>query len=251
MDFFESLIKKAEALVKEGKIVEAMWVYDEAQEIKPDDLDLQSLRANYLANLTAQGRDREYISGVINSYLKKAYLLYQQGNFKPALDLLDKGIKIAPNIPNLYGLKASICTQIRNFEEGVRCYKKVLEMDITKEQRFSTLHSLGYLLTMLKRYDESIKFTDEALSLNPRDNTLYYNKGTALQRWGKSKEAIKALDKGLSLNPEKSMKIKFLLNKGNAFSDLNKNQKAVTCFKEILSIDPANKTAQDMISKLS
>lgn len=251
MESFESLIKKAEALVREGKIVEAMWVYDEAQEIKPDDLDLKSLRANFLANLAAQGREWEYISGVINSYLKKAYLLYKQGNFKPALELLDKGINIAPNIPNLYGLKASICTKIRNFEEGVRCYKRVLEMDITKEQRFSTLHSLGYLLTMLKKYDESIKFTNEALSLNPKDNTLWYNKGTALQRWGKSKEAIKALDKGLSLNPQKSMKIKFLLNKGNAFSDLKKKQKAITCFNEILSIDPNNKTAKEMISKLS
>jgi tetratricopeptide (TPR) repeat protein len=124
-------------------------------------------------------------------------------------------------------------------------------MKISKDQRFTTLHSLGYLLTMLKNYEESIKFTNEALSLNPRDNTLWYNKGTALQRWGKSKEAIKALDKGLSLNPEKSMKIKFLLNKGNAFSDLNKNQKAITCYKEMLSIDPDNKTAKDMINKLS
>ena len=57
----------------------------------------------------------------------------------------------------------------------------------------------GHAIYDLKRYEEARTAYDQAISLDPKDATAYYNRGLALDRLGKKKEAQQAYNKAKQL----------------------------------------------------
>lgn len=73
--------------------------------------------------------------------------------------------------------------------------------------------NLGNFLTQVKRYDESFKYLDEAIKLDPNYPNPYIAKGVALAQIGKVKEGISYLEKAEKLGVGQATMIIQMLKK--------------------------------------
>lgn len=94
------------------------------------------------------------------------------------------------------------------------------------------------------KFEEAIRFYDEALALKPDYSEALFNKGTALCEQGKLKEAISLFDKVLEINPQDW---EALHNKGNALLNLYCFKESLECYNKALEINP--KDAETLYNK--
>jgi tetratricopeptide (TPR) repeat protein len=109
-------------------------------------------------------------------------------------------------------------------QEAIDCFDKALEIDpyddlsqrskdiqleeikaidpITHSPDASSLVTKGLDLQADSKYDEAIQCYDEALKINPNDESVWENKANALASLDKDKEAIQCYDEALKINPE-------------------------------------------------
>ena len=84
------------------------------------------------------------------------------------------------------------------------------------------------------KYNESIAYFDQALTINPNDVTVLTNKGIALLGLGKSNESIAYFDKALTINPNDVMALN---SKGLALYRLGEYNGSISYFDKALAIN--------------
>jgi tetratricopeptide (TPR) repeat protein len=130
-------------------------------------------------------------------------------------------------------LKANIYYYKEEYDEAIKCYDKVLEID---PNDIFALNNKGLALDDLGKHDEAIKCYDKVLEIDPNyAAAVWYNKGLALYHLGNYNEAIKCYDKALEIDPSY---INALINKGNALCYLSNYNEAIKCYDKVLEIDP-------------
>lgn len=120
-------------------------------------------------------------------YDKAAETLLKYGYFEDAIFCCDKGINKDPEKLNFPKLKALSLINLGKFNEAIEILNKILE----KQKDALSLVTKGYALMGLQKYEESIKYFDEALSINPNIKEALIYKCLALIFLGKVEEAMK------------------------------------------------------------
>ncbi|MDG6221519.1 MAG: tetratricopeptide repeat protein, partial [Candidatus Thermoplasmatota archaeon] len=100
--------------------------------------------------------------------------------------------------------------------------------------------SKGSALIKLGRYDEAISSINEALRINPRNETAWNNKGNALSKQGKLDEALRCFKESVKIQP--SYEIAWN-NMGNVFARKGQYDKAISCYNRAISLEPGYKDA--------
>ena len=92
-------------------------------------------------------------------------------------------------------------------------------------------------LRVLKKYDESIPYYDDALKMLPNTEKLfvYSSKGVALRNLKKYDDALMCYDKALKINPNDH---EILFNKGVVFHELKRYEDAITCYDKSIQSKP-------------
>jgi tetratricopeptide (TPR) repeat protein len=98
----------------------------------------------------------------------------------------------------------------------------------------------GVSLNSLGRLDESIRFFDKAIEINPRYAEAWNNKGISLHRLGRFDEAIRCYDKAIEINPRQA---EVWCNKGLSLSGLGRFAEAIRCCDEALEANLLDGTA--------
>lgn len=88
---------------------------------------------------------------------------------------------------NVYTSKGITLKTLGRLEEALKCYKKGIQH---YPHAVTARLNLASLLIDLKRYDEAILISDEAILIDPKDANIYTNKGLALKNLGRNEEAI-------------------------------------------------------------
>lgn len=123
-----------------------------------------------------------------------------------------------------------------NYEEALRIYKAIINIDNT----FRTAHiNLGSLYYRMQQYEQALDCFGKALHLK-EDYIVLFNIGSLLFRVGQYKKAIIALNQSIALNPSFYIAI---LVKGIAFSKLHNYKAALSCFVKVLTTNPDNQVA--------
>jgi tetratricopeptide (TPR) repeat protein len=94
-----------------------------------------------------------------------------------------------------------LCFEECNYEEAIKYYDKILEIDPTYTK---ALVGKGISLGFLDKYQEALKYIDKALEYNPKYDYGYYGKGVILGLQDKYQEALKYFDKALGINSKYS-----------------------------------------------
>jgi tetratricopeptide (TPR) repeat protein len=112
------------------------------------------------------------------------------------------------------------------------------------EDNWIAQNTLGALLGVEGKFDESIIHLQKAIRLNPAYPDPYFNLGVAYYRKGNRQEAVQYYRESLRLEPGNIARRLVL---GNVLQDMGMRENALKEYQEVLRIDPNNKEALDLL----
>ena len=116
------------------------------------------------------------------------------------------------------------------------------DISLLLEKDVKDWHAIGAALITEGRFEESIKYYDRILEINPEDQRAMLNKGSVLLELDRYEDAIKEYDRILEINPDN---VKALVSKGMALSFLQQYDEALFVIDKALSIEPNNKMVRE------
>ena len=171
-----ALLTQAVELHREGRLADAANIY--GQILKADD---QHFDALHLLSVAAQ----------------------QSGDPSGAVALIDRALKVSPQVSDAWTNRSSI------------------------------LMDLG-------RIEEAKESCDRAVELDPKSAEAYFNRGNALSRLGKRREAMDSYRQSLALKPEF---LECMLNLAGESIDEGNFEEAAGLLSHVLTAEPMNATA--------
>ncbi len=142
-----------------------------------------------------------------------------KGDLPGALEDVNKSIKVDPNDPVAYNMRALIEIDMGNYDAAMRDFSKVIEL---MPERFDSWANRGALKFKLGDFKGAIKDFDKSLALNPRNSRSLYSRAAAKYNSGDYAGAVK--DYGLA--------IKYSSKNGRAYYERAIALMALDRFKE-------------------
>jgi tetratricopeptide (TPR) repeat protein len=134
--------------------------------------------------------------------------------------------------------------QVKYWRDGMTLYTHAIQ--VTKNNWWA-YHHIGELFFRDEKFDEAIKYLNEALRIKPDFADAHNNIGAALVRQGKFDEAIQHLTEALQINPASA---DAHANLGFAFAKIGDVQKAIEHYLASLQINPAQPDTQFNLANL-
>jgi tetratricopeptide (TPR) repeat protein len=92
----------------------------------------------------------------------------------------------------------------------------------------------GYVALNEGRNDEAVKYFENAVKIDDRDEMIFYNFAAALYNTGKYQRADSVLKKGLEINPDFELILMYL---GNIARSKNKTEEAIAYYEKVINAD--------------
>ena len=92
-----------------------------------------------------------------------------------------------------------------------------------------------------KDAENTLKYFDKAIQLEPLNYLAWANKGLILKMLGRIEDALACYDRALDIQP---MYVNAWYNKGVLLGSMGKYKTAKRCFKQVLALDPNNNLAK-------
>ncbi len=152
---------------------------------------------------------------------------------------LDKALNLAldlraelPNWANVYFLLSQIYLHQDDVKEAEINIDKSLELDPYDDTAFG---QKAYIEITKKKFEAALNFANEGLRINPKSNFCQNARTTALTKLNRKEEAKSSIENLLEDDPEDAHSH---ANVGWSYLEHNDTKKALTHFKEALSLDP-------------
>jgi tetratricopeptide (TPR) repeat protein len=133
------------------------------------------------------------------AYAGKTLARHKLLEYEPALEAVNKAIKLDPMNARLYFYKANILDDQENTIDALIEINTAVEIKPSYAQAH---YNRGIFLAKLTRYEEAISSIDKALKYNPRDANAYNIKGTIQFELGQYKQSLASYKKALKLDPD-------------------------------------------------
>ena len=188
------------------EIQEALWSYDTALQVDPNN---------------------------INALDGKGALLFHLGSEVEAMVYFDRALQVDPN--NIIALdgKGAALDSLGEHQDALEYYDGALQVD---PNNGDVLNNKGGALGNLERYEEAMQYTDRALQVDPNNGDVLNNKGSALFHLGRYDEAMVYFYRALQVDPNN---VDASTNMGTILAILGRYDEAIVYFDRILSyIDP-------------
>ncbi|WP_456440684.1 tetratricopeptide repeat protein [Psychroserpens sp.] len=137
-----------------------------------------------------------------------------------------------PNDPDVYFLLSQIYLHRENSKEALININKAIEIDPYNENYFG---QKAYVLLNKKKYTEALDFANEGLRVNAKNTFCLNARTTALTKLNRKDEVSDTISDLLNENPENAYSH---ANAGWSYLENNNTPKALTHFKEALSLNP-------------
>lgn len=218
---------------KEKSWGQAIINFEKYLKLNPDDLSIYDNLANcYLSNkepekakeisMKIRSEHPKYISNLT----RLADIYFSEKNFHKALNIYNECLIINNENPNLHYEKTLIYIELKNYEEALECIQNAEKLNF--ENQDSLNNTFGVIYQNLKRYNEALKYFNEAILLNESKAIFYSNRASLYGELNNYHKAIEDIDKAINLDPSESliyMKVYYLIYLNEfelAFSLLNK-----------------------------
>ena len=162
----------------------------------------------------------------------KGFILYTQGRYAEAIDLLNKAITLKPDYTMAHINLINSYASINDYNSASMALDKVLAL---VPNDFNLLTKKGIFLFTERKYSEAIKFYKKALELKKDNIEGYVYLAEAYFTLNDYTNALKALDTGLSYQPDDYL---LLNNKGYVLFVMKKYEEASGYFIASLKQKP-------------
>ncbi len=213
----ESYVAEAEAAFGEGKLVQAMDLYQQAIQADPqnDALYVALARVQIYATRYPDAQNSAEAALLLNAnnpraHAMRAWALSRQGDYLAAEAAIKRALEIDPNS----GLTHAIYTEILidSFQSGVSSFaslEKAIEQSrlaISLEPNTIEAHyARGYVLEATGNYQEALEEYQAALAINPNLADLHLALGRNYRILQVYDLAIEAFTRANALNPADPM----------------------------------------------
>ena len=197
--------KEGDALYKQEKFQEAIKLYSESIQIKPD------------FSWPYYNRSRAHLC---------------LGNNQQAIDDCNKGIEVEPKEAYAYYNRGYVYSALGKKEQAIVDYTKAIELD----PKFAyAYNNRGCVYSSLKKIEQAIADFTKAIELNPKQAEAYHNRGMDYLEVGNYRQVIADCTKAIELNP------KFITAysvRGEAYSALGNNEQAIADYTKAIELNP-------------
>lgn len=201
--------------------------------------------------------------------LRKAEFLILEDGFSEALAQLSIAESLAPENSDVHFLKGEAFMGLKRWERAHEAFKKSIALStedtaalllnialLYREQddmaaalpylllaydrdrtSLSILFELGYCYDVLGNFDQSERFYQEHLDIDPFSTSVWYNLGILYVRNGEYAKGIDAYEMALAVEPNNTM---VMHNLGNAYMAQEEYGRAVDIYAELVGIDDTN-----------
>lgn len=119
---------------------------------------------------------------------------------KKALEYVEQGLKYADkNDYALYYIAGTACMAAQDFENSIKYINKAIELEPKNVQLYNNLGT-AYLTT--GKLDDALKTYKKSIDIEPKDSLAYFNIASILQMQDKHEEACEYFEKAHELEPE-------------------------------------------------
>ncbi|MGB2697341.1 MAG: FlgO family outer membrane protein [Candidatus Zixiibacteriota bacterium] len=132
-------------------------------------------------------------------FLIDAYHHLFQGRVQEAKQLLEEMVRLYPDEKLAHENLALINYQMKNYEEAIAEYNKVIELDSLNKDAYNTL---AYVYDAVGRYDEAIKSINRYIELAPGEANPYDSRADIYARHAEVDKAIESYNKALEFKPD-------------------------------------------------
>lgn len=137
--------------------------------------------------------------------------------------------------PKSWNHKIKVLLAMGRKEEALAAAEEALTINPNEDSHWT---NKGIALRRLSRYNDSLEALEEAISLNPNSSEAWYEKGLTLKNgFERYYGAIDAFDRALELDPDMH---EAWFDKAMAFSALRAHQTAVNSIERAIELDPTN-----------
>jgi tetratricopeptide (TPR) repeat protein len=192
------------ALIREGRVKEAIAQYRQALEVNDDYSEAHNNLGNALAG---------------------------QGRFDEALAHYRKSLEIQPNYAEAYYNLGNLLGRLERFDEAIVQFQRALAITDYPEAH----NNLGNVLAQRGRFEEALAQYQRALELRPKFADAHWNLGNAYSRRGQMEEALAHLRQAVELKPDFAIA---QCDLGVALAKLGQLNEALPCFQKALESKP-------------
>src|ERR1700744_4511976 len=186
------------ALQRQGRLDEALQVFEKAVQLKPDVSSWKDL-GNVLFELQraelALRAYRQVLDLDPNDWdaaCRSGYLHSQSGQLEQALAYFDICDRVRPNHAATLYMRSVFLIGLGRFEQAVAEGKRAHALDPANAD---TCNNIGAALRGLHRHDEALRWFDRALERRPGFDSALYNKAHSLVKLQRVQEALAACDR--------------------------------------------------------
>jgi tetratricopeptide (TPR) repeat protein len=227
------------SMQEQGKMTEALELYQQALRIDPDDAEAH---CNLGAALAQTGKIKEAIAQYelalqIRSEYAEAncnlgVALAQTGKIEEAIAQYELALQIRSEYAEAHNNLGFALAQIGKIEEAIAQYEQALRI---KPDYIDAHNNLGLALEKLGRTPEAIELFQQALRIDPDSVTAHVDLGNALLAQGKPDDAIRNYEQALRINPNDA---KAHYNFGLALAQVGRAPEAIEQWEQTLRINP-------------
>ncbi len=245
----KNYVYAAGLLLQKGNTAEAMNVLKKAQQIEPDNYELNLS----LADVYRTQKNNEAAFGALKKAFDQAEMPLEEkikiiASLFPALSqpLVAENVNelsktLAERNPadaRVLALYGDVLYQQNKLNDALVQYKQALKLN---EQIYAVWEQVINVHTLLGHYTDAVGVADEALSLYPNQAGLYYYMAYALFKTGKQDAALSNLKNALSLDQEnKGLIAQVYALQGDIYINQNNFALAKTAFENSIAAEPDN-----------
>jgi tetratricopeptide (TPR) repeat protein len=158
-----------------GNKEEALWCYDQALQVDPNNVDILHNKGKLLADMGAlQEAEKQFIHA----------------------------LQVKPNYLKSLMALAAVYVNNGKMAEAERALALAERHKLTPQQKADLLAVKAIVLSNMGKSKQAIKVAKKALALNPKDDSLWETMGVAYFNIKKFRDAVRCLNKAIQMNPQ-------------------------------------------------
>jgi tetratricopeptide (TPR) repeat protein/S1-C subfamily serine protease len=237
-------IERGNQLLRLGRFVEAEQAFDRAIQLNPTFVHLAWYGKGVA--LGEQGKVQEAISALETSLGKyptytPALLSLSIGfrsleQYEKALTTLNKAIQFAPKNASFYSEKARVLVYLKRYQDALSASSQAIELS----PRAAFYNNRGATYASLKNYPKAIADYDRAIAINPEFAEAYTGRSGTYYFLKNYPKVVADCDKAIAINPKLS---DAYINRGLTHYALKAYPKALADYDKAISINSKNALA--------
>jgi tetratricopeptide (TPR) repeat protein len=219
---------------KEKNWGQAIINFEKYLKIQPDDIMILDNIANcYLSNKEtdkAKNISKQIFSLLPSekfNLIRLADIYSSEERYDQTLSMMNKYIDIDTKNSLIYFKRSLVLIELKKFDEALLSIQLAEEQDYDDKVELYEIY--GVIYRKLRKFEESIKYLDKAISLDEKNVNLYLERAESYEHQGNYEKSIENIDYAINIEPKDT----HLLSKAYLLLITNKSDEAFIVLSKI------------------